>query len=1057
MPTQIKPVSISLKKAREENLREPEASVSKDSTPAKSGTERKLTRPEARQEANNKASRPDGSKKVTDDVRTVVASKQQAGISKQRTEAKLSNDHQKTNKKASNNSTNNIEETHIRKDDKTKVTQKKTAGKPAKKKKKRKAVQGKNQKISTKDPIGKKKRRKKKPASKAATPRNIQRAVRKAKYYSEMPVTGDITSYYNIKDFTYGMIKTKTGKYVKILEIIPINFFDRPKNKQMSFISQFDDFFRECPARGQFKIVAEKTDTKTYIDHVMAVCPSTLNNPDIIIARDDYVKHIKKLTESAESASTVIYRYFYIYRYEGDADGSFSNDEINIAKQMEMTKRYVVSSLASSENMVVDATDALAVKSMKDLRIENQDFTMTSTYFNIDVLYRLLNRNSAKKETSKMRVERIQRDYFVTNLQKGKPANTKYIKATNYIAPRGLLFRNSKLMMQDGMYYTYAVIRDTGYPDNVPVNWLNNLRQGMGTGIDIDFFYKKLNREQLINNSEKREVWNRVNARSARTVGAQNRYVEKMQSSAYMVKALQAGQDAFDCCTVLTFYGEKPEDVLDTSMSIKRALKSKGFELEMAYDNTEEFYNMTLPLCNFENSIFKRNKRNFLTDTMKTLYSFTTFVLADPTGVVLGRNLDNNSLCSFNNFNTSMFTNGNMLILGTSGAGKSFLEMALGRRQVINGIKVYYILPTKGHEYMDAVQNLGGTYVKLTPSSNDCLNIMELYPEVDKFDAHLAGDDAEGASASVLVKKITSLVAWLRMLTIAEDDPTKRLTIMDTNRMNSLLNNLYNDFGFTNDNNSILDPVTGQKKRMPLLSDWKKYIEEDPVLAKYADLLTPFTNGTFKNFDRPTNIDITKKMVVFNVEVNEIGEDLQPAIMFIAFDAVNGMIRGLPAGQLGVCYLDEVWKLMQDDSCAKQVYSMVKLIRGYGGAAILASQDIEEFARNDFGKAVLSNTQIRIILKLQENEFEAVQQYLKLSSEDYRDIARFSQGDGLFMCNNSKVHFHLDVTNDELVLYDTDPNRRKENQKYLADIARRKKEYKEKYAQKQEGGLYAQI
>lgn len=807
---------------------------------------------------------------------------------------------------------------------------------------------------------------------------------KKRKMISSLEPTGATQDLIDIKDIRNGLIQTKKGKYIQILEIVPVNFYQKSPQEQMSIVNTFSTLFKEGPRTGQFKSITVNTDYQSYIRHIMESCPPS-RGEKLLSMRNDYIKTIKTLGQT----QTISYRYFYIYSYEGEEDGSRSSRFEDIERTMKEQKENIRHVLGGCGNTVVD--------------FENESFGIA------EILYLLLNRGKGEEEGFMKRKLKIDSDYAEYN---EATHSSKRVDVASYFAPKGVYFVNSNWVMSGGIYYTYIAIKDNGYPDMLPPDWINIIRNYQN--VDVDFFYTKLPHDNTMNLLDKRNFYSKINYKQG-TVKKKESLAPKIRNTSLIVDGMKQGQDLFDCLTILTIRGNDPKELINQRRSFCKMLKTQGLRVEESYRNQEMYYKMTMPLCSFNNQIFQINKRNFLTSSMSTVYHFTGHESVDPTGIVIGFNLENNSLFSINNANTRYYSNGNMMILGMAGSGKSFFEMAYGRRQTIAGHKVYYILPAKGYEYKKAVMDVGGTYIRLVPGSDCCLNFMELYSYTPN-----QNESSPENGDSILAIKVASLCTWFRMLSIQEKNPNFMMSSMDMDKMNALLMELYHDFGITEDNDSIWEnKKKGIRKAFPIFSDWKDRMEQDIQLMKYAALLLPFTEGNLRNFNGQTNVDLSKDSIVFDCDVNLLGEDKMPVIQYIAFDCAENLVKSDP-NNYGVIITDEIWQMLLDEVTARKINRTCRLIRGYGGCILMASQDIEEFTQNSYGAALIGNTAIKVVLHIDDYIFDLLKPILKLKEEERGYFSSFNRGQGMFISNRERIRFQLVASINEQISYNTD-------------------------------------
>ena len=240
---------------------------------------------------------------------------------------------------------------------------------------------------------------------------------------------------------------------------------------------------------------------------------------------------------------------------------------------------------------------------------------------------------------------------------------------------------------------------------------------------------------------------------------------------------------------------------------------------------------------------------------------------------------------------------------------------------------------------------------------------------------------------------------------------------------------MYANYGITKNNDSIwLDKEKRILKTMPILQDLNDALREDPVLSRVIDVLAPYMyGGMFSNFNGYTNVDLNNPYLVFDVDKTAINADYLPAIMYIAFDCCYDLAKQSLMSKDAI-FLDEVWLMMQNDDCAKQVKEMVKIIRGYGSCTVLATQDIGDFLRanNGLGESILASSKIKFFLRCEDMELSQIAKVVDLNANDRANIKKFpAHGRTLMMSDRDKMLIELISSEEELKIFTTDVNLRK--------------------------------
>ncbi|HEX8932096.1 MAG TPA: DUF87 domain-containing protein [Patescibacteria group bacterium] len=362
--------------------------------------------------------------------------------------------------------------------------------------------------------------------------------------------------------------------------------------------------------------------------------------------------------------------------------------------------------------------------------------------------------------------------------------------------------------------------------------------------------------------------------------------------------------------------------------------------------------------------------RNMDTTSLASTFPFTSTVLTQNKGVMYGVNEQNGSLIIFDRFSLE---NANEIILGKSGSGKSYaikLEIA---RQFMLGADVIVIDPEGEYEKLAPV--LGGEVVDFSSNAPIKINpfdLSELYEE---------GENELGL-------KILSLHGLLKIITgelSAEQGAILDRALIET----------YRQKGITP------DPAT-QKKTPPLMEDLYKTLlgVENEAARDIAFRLEKFIKGSAAGiFNNQSNFDITNPLTVFSIR--NLEEELRPVAMHIVLDFVWTKVKKTLKKRILV--LDEGWYMMKYEDSASFVYSIAKRARKYYLGLTTATQDVEDFLHTDYGKAVLTNSSIQILLKQGAAEVDMIGETFFLSEGEKSLLLSAEVGEGLFFAGQSHV------------------------------------------------------
>lgn len=377
----------------------------------------------------------------------------------------------------------------------------------------------------------------------------------------------------------------------------------------------------------------------------------------------------------------------------------------------------------------------------------------------------------------------------------------------------------------------------------------------------------------------------------------------------------------------------------------------------------------------FKSSLPMGSDRLFLTRNMDTTslastFPFASAMLTQDKGIMYGVNQQNGSLIIFDRFSLE---NANEVVFGKSGSGKSYLIKLEAMRQFMFGTEVI-ILDPEG-EYEDLAKTLGGEYVVFKPGEPIKIN---------PFD--LSGLYEEGENELSL--KILSLHGLLKIALGGLD--ASHDAILDR-----ALVETYKRKGITT------DPST-QKNQPPVISDLYNVLQEekDEKSQELVLRLERFIKGSLSGiFDRQSNFDIKNPLTVFSIKGLE--EELRPIAMHIILDFVWTKVRKNLKKRLLV--LDEAWYIMKHEDSASFVYGIAKRARKYYLALTTATQDVQDFLSTDYGKAVLSNSSLQILLKQSPTEIDLVSKIFYLSEGEKQLLLSAGIGEGLFFAGQNHV------------------------------------------------------
>lgn len=767
----------------------------------------------------------------------------------------------------------------------------------------------------------------------------------------------------------------------------------RSSEEQYNILSSFASWLKISPMKLQFKSITRKADSDKHIAMIRKEL-SIEDNAQCKAMGEDYIRLIKDVG----SREALTRRFFLIYQYE--AIGRSESDDYS----------KIYSMLVSAEQ---NARAYFMQCGNNIIQPQNPDQAVA------EILYMFFNRRSCVDEPFTDRVNRVIID---TMAAKGKIIGIDpipHISVRHFIAPRGLDLSHYNYIVMDGRYYCFLYIKGNGYPSTVRGGWMSSLINA-GEGIDIDVHLSRENRSKTIDKVAQRIRLNRTKLKGMQDTSTDYEELTNSIQAGYYIKngIANHNEDLFYMSVFVTISAKTYDELLWRKQQMTDMLKSMDMYLSDCRFQQEDALRSVMPFLQISPKLQKKTQRNVLTSGAASTYMFTSFEMFDDSGVLLGVNRHNNSLCIVDLFNTKINKNANLTMCGTSGTGKTFTLQLLALRMRMRGIQCYIIAPIKGHEFKRACSKIGGEFIKIAPGSPHCINVMEIRhtisPEMELID-EVDYNDMD----SMLARKIQQLMIFFSLL-------IPDMTNEEEQMLDEALIKTYNEFGITHDNNSLYADATcfpPKLKKMPILGDLHKHLLENPMTTRIAAIVSRFVTGSAQSFNRQTNVDLTNKYIV--LDLSELKGKLLPVGMMIALDYVWDNIKADRVKKKAIM-IDEIWQLIGASSnklAAEFCLEIFKVIRGYGGAAIAATQDLSDFFSLDdgkYGRAIINNSKNKIILNLEQDEAQYVKDVLKLTRTEVRSITQFERGEALIHSNNNKVPVVIKASVEEKEMITTD-------------------------------------
>lgn len=539
------------------------------------------------------------------------------------------------------------------------------------------------------------------------------------------------------------------------------------------------------------------------------------------------------------------------------------------------------------------------------------------------------------------------------------------VSLVDLIAPSSVEVDFKYIRVGEKYYSTLFVV---GYPRYVSPNWLQPIIDYDHT-MDISMFCYPTSSSDVLTDLRRKIAEMEATIASEQEQGraADPKVEAALEDALGLQEELAKGVERFyQFSFYITLSADSLGELEEATKQLKTTLASLLITAKTATLQMEDGFKSTIPMAQDKLYI----TRNMDTTSLASTFPFTSAVLTQNKGVMYGINQQNGSLIIFDRFSLE---NANEVVLGKSGSGKSYLIKLEIMRQFMLGTEVIVVDPEG--EYNTLAKALGGDVVEFSSSSPVKINPFDLSQMYE------AGENELGLKILSLHGLMTLIMGELD----AEHDAILDKALVET----------YRQKGITP------DPET-QKKEPPLLEDLYKTLMgmETAPAKEMAYRLEKFIKGSAAGiFNQKSNFDIKSPLTIFSIR--NLEEELRPIAMHIILDFVWTKVKKSLKKRLLI--LDEAWYMMKYEDSASFVYSIAKRARKYYLGLTTATQDVEDFMKTDYGRAVLTNSSIQILLKQGTAEVDIVGQTFYLSEGERELLLSADIGEGLFFAGQNHV------------------------------------------------------
>jgi len=573
------------------------------------------------------------------------------------------------------------------------------------------------------------------------------------------------------------------------------------------------------------------------------------------------------------------------------------------------------------------------------------------------------------------------------------------LELRDILAPSALKVNTKELNLGEKLVRSFFVI---SYPRFLSEDWFSPIIN-MDKMFDVSIFIHPLETAKILRSFQKKvaEVQSQIRSREEKGLVRDPMLDTAYQDLENLRDQLQQAQEKmFEVGLYISVYADNSEELDKVESEIKSVMESKLVYVKPALFQQEQGFRSILPIAKDELTVHSKINSS----PLSSLFPFISFDLTSDKGILYGINRHNSSLILFDRFSLENY---NSVTFAKAGAGKSFNIKLEILRTLMFDTEVIVIDPENEYEYM--AEAVGGRYFNISLNSDHHINPFELpIPAEDE------------SAASVLRSQIINLVGLFRIMMgglSAEEDAIIDRAITET----YALKDITVDSDFKN-----VEP--------PLLSDFELVLSGMEGGESLAQRLSKYTKGTWSNFiNRPSNIDINKKFVVFSIR--DMEDELKPVAMYIVTHYIWNAIRRELKKRLLV--IDEAWWMMKSEDTASFLLSLAKRGRKYYLGMATITQDVDDFLKSPYGTPIISNSSIQILLKQSPTVIDRLQEVFNLTDEEKYLLLESGVGEGIFFAGLKHVAIKVISSYTEEQIITTDPSQ-------ILAVKKQKKEMEEK-------------
>jgi len=610
----------------------------------------------------------------------------------------------------------------------------------------------------------------------------------------------------------------------------------------------------------------------------------------------------------------------------------------------------------------------------------------------------------ASEAEMKSKVKTMEVEQEKVRIEEEKAYRKGVVGIKDIIAPAAFEVTASHIKLGDKFARTIFVIN---YPRYISVGWFAPIIN-LNTALDIAMFFYPVKSAIIL-----KQLRKKVGALEAQVMGNIDKGAPRdpiLETALRDIEKLrddltQGTEKFFQFALYVTIYSDKLEELDKITADIESLFGSKLVYSKKVFYQAEQGFNSTLPLGNDELMV----TFNMNSSPIASSFPFISSELTSDNGVLYGINRHNNSLILFDRFSLQ---NANFVVFATSGAGKSYTVKLEVLRSLMLGTDVIIIDPER--EYSHLSDAVGGAYINMSLAAESKINPFDLPRPV-----------GETVNTEDIIRSAVITMKGLLKLMLGQ------FTFQEDSLMDKALLLTYAKKDITLDSDlSRIEP--------PLMRDLQAILEGMEGAGTLVQRIKKYTEGTFAGlFNSPTNVDMKNQLVVFSVR--DLEDELKPIAIYSIVNYIWNVVRSERKKRILV--IDEAWWLMQSEDSAKFIFALVKRCRKYYLGVTTISQDVSDFLNSPYGRAIVTNSALQLLLKQSPASIDLIQKTFMLTEGEKYLLLECGVGEGIFFAGSKHAAMKVVASYTEDQLITSDP-------KQLLEIEQAKKEFEEENQKK---------